>query len=249
MIRKAFILAAGLGTRLKPWTLRHPKALVPVDGIPMLERVISRLKQSGFNYIVINVHHFADQIEEFLKSKDYGIAIKISDESDKLMDTGGGIVKAAEFLKIDSSPFLIHNVDILSNADPEELFNEHLNSNADATLLTSFRESSRKLVSDKNNILKGWKNLSTSETRPRNLMISNDDSEVSFSGIHVMNIEEIEKMFSKFGDVPFPIMDYYLSSMSERNFRIFKKNNLSLIDIGKPETLEEANMKLKLTQN
>ena len=114
---KAMILAAGLGTRLKPWTLTHPKALVPVGGVPMLERVIRKLEKEGFNDIVVNIHHFGEQIIDFLKSRQWQAHISISDERGELLDTGGGISRASGFLGANSQPFLVHNVDILSSAD------------------------------------------------------------------------------------------------------------------------------------
>ncbi|MDE6382409.1 MAG: NTP transferase domain-containing protein, partial [Muribaculaceae bacterium] len=113
---KAFILAAGLGTRLRPWTLEHPKALVPVGGVPMLERVILRMRDQGFDDITVNVHHFADQIVDFLNARDFGVAVHISDERERLLDTGGAILHASRFLAADPAPFLVHNVDILSDA-------------------------------------------------------------------------------------------------------------------------------------
>ena len=145
------ILAAGLGTRLKPWTLEHPKALVPVDGIPMLERVILKLKSQGFDEIVVNVHHFAGQITDFLDSKDFGIKISISDERGGLLDTGGGLVHARHLLE--GEPFLVHNVDILSNADLSALMHFHESEGNDVTLLTSDRKSSRKLLFDEDGSL------------------------------------------------------------------------------------------------
>ena len=150
---RAMILAAGLGTRLKPWTLEHPKALVPVDGIPMLERVILKLKSQGFDEIVVNVHHFAGQITDFLDSKDFGIKISISDERGGLLDTGGGLVHARHLLE--GEPFLVHNVDILSNADLSALMHFHESEGNDVTLLTSDRKSSRKLLFDEDGSLKG----------------------------------------------------------------------------------------------
>lgn len=114
---KAMILCAGLGTRLRPWTLSHPKALVPVGGVPMLERVIDKLRSQGFDYIVVNVHHFPEQIVDFLRQRDLGVKIAVSDESDRLLDTGGAIMKAEELLRFSDGPVLVHNVDILSDAD------------------------------------------------------------------------------------------------------------------------------------
>lgn len=237
---KAMILAAGLGTRLRPWTLHHPKALVPVGGVPMLERVTTRLIKSGFRLIVINVHHFSSQIIEFLQSRHFDAEILISDESDRLMDTGGGIVHASELLGRDSSPFLIHNVDILSNADLRTLMNCHKQTDSDATLLVSNRSSSRKLIVDSDMNLKGWHNLKTGEYRPESLDTTNSLSEVAFSGIHVMNTDMIGSMESIFGKDPFPVMDFYLDHTGGHKFRTLLSPDLELIDIGKPETLETA---------
>jgi len=237
---KAMILAAGLGTRLKPWTLHHPKALVPVGGVPMLERVITKMKSSGFDYIVVNVHHFSDQITDFIRSKEFGIKIYISDESEKLMDTGGGIVHAAKLLQQDTSPFLIHNTDILSNADLSMLMGKHIKSSADATLLVSKRKSSRKLIIDNELCLKGWHNIDTGEYRPEHFRPAAGLKEVAFSGIHVMNVEMISRMTDIFRHKPFPVMDFYLNHSKENKFKVFPAENLQLIDIGKPETLKIA---------
>ena len=161
---KAMILAAGLGTRLKPITDKIPKALVEVGGVPMLERVILTLKRQGFSYIVVNVHHFADQIIDFLRVGDFGVEVVVSDESGSLLDTGGGIVKAAPLLfGPDSSPVLIHNVDIISNADLQALMREASDT---PTLLVSRRDSSRKLIFDKEMRLIGWHDLKTDTFRP-----------------------------------------------------------------------------------
>ena len=153
---KAMIFAAGLGTRLKPLTDHMPKALVPVAGKPMLEHVIEKLKASGFNEIVINVHHFGNQIIDFLKEKDnFGIQIWISDETEELLDTGGGIKKAAHFF---DEPFLVHNADILSNVNLKDLYEFHQASKNDATLLVSPRKTVRYLLFNEENRLCGWVN-------------------------------------------------------------------------------------------
>lgn len=235
---KAFILAAGLGTRLKPWTEHHPKALVPVGGTPMLERVIIRLKEQGFRHVVINVHHFASQITDFINSRDFGIEIKISDESELLLDTGGALLHAAPMLCADNAPFLIHNVDILSNANLADLMLCHANNDADATLLTSPRTSSRKLLFDSDHRLRGWKNETTDETRgePGEWPLSQ-----AFSGIHVMSPSLIRDMETKGYSGKFPIMDFYLNHTKETQLRCHICNELELIDIGKPETLARAN--------
>ena len=145
---KAMIFAAGLGTRLKPLTDHMPKALVPVNGRPMLEHVILKLKQSGFNELVINIHHFGEQIIDFLEAnQNFGLTIHISDEREQLLDTGGGIKKAAPFFQ-GNEPFLIHNVDILSDTDLKALYEYHLHSGNDATLLASKRTTARYLLFD-----------------------------------------------------------------------------------------------------
>lgn len=235
---KAFILAAGLGTRLKPWTLEHPKALVPVGGVPMLERVILRLKEEGFNRLVVNVHHFADQIVDFLASRDFGVDIAISDETAQLLDTGGALVHAAPLLCADREPFLIHNVDILSDAPLRALMAEHTASGADATLLVSERQSSRHLLFDDRMYLRGWQNMTTGERKgePGEWPIS-----LAFSGIHVMSPALVERMIAEGYTGKFPIMDYYLSHTGSADLRGFKVQPLNLIDIGKPETLSRAN--------
>lgn len=160
------IFAAGLGTRLRPLTDHTPKALVSVAGKPMLERVILRLKEAGFNDITVNIHHFGEQIIKFLRANnDFGITIHLSDERDMLLDTGGGIKKARPFLD-DNEPFLVHNADILSDINLAELYRHHRESNAEATLLVSQRQTSRYLLLDDANRLHGWINKSTGETKP-----------------------------------------------------------------------------------
>ena len=134
------IFAAGIGSRLKPLTDNMPKALIPVNGKPMLEHVILKLKAFGFDQIVINIHHLGEQIIDFLKANNnFGIQIFISDEKDYLLDTGGGLKKAQQFLQGDE-PFLIHNADIISDIDLKKLYDSHLENNPLATLLVSQRE-------------------------------------------------------------------------------------------------------------
>ena len=159
------IFAAGTGSRLKPYTDHIPKALIPIDGKPMLEHIILKLKAAGFTEIIINVHHLGEQIIEFLTGKDnFGITIHISDERDYLLDTGGGIKHAAQFLQGDE-PFLVHNVDIISNVDLKALYQHHLDTNPLATLLVSKRDTSRYLLFNKENKLSGWRNKETGEVK------------------------------------------------------------------------------------
>lgn len=249
---KAFVLAAGLGTRLRPWTLSHPKALVPVGGVPMLERVIVKLREQGFDRITVNVHHFADQIVDYLNSRRWGVEINISDESLRLLDTGGGIIHAGRWLASDSEPFLIHNVDILSNADLADLMRCHAESGALSTLLVSERDSNRKLVFDEPSVrntcgfvsrkLCGWHNLSTNEYRPAGFVALPDGtvSELAFSGIHVMSPAMIPLMAARYGSEPFSIMDFLLSEAHNGMIMGVEEQSLELIDIGKPDTLSRA---------
>ncbi|MCM1377614.1 MAG: sugar phosphate nucleotidyltransferase [Prevotella sp.] len=245
---KAFILAAGLGTRLKPWTLSHPKALVPVGGIPMLERVIVSLINQGFDRFVVNVHHFAPQIVEFLQSRDFGVPISISDESAQLLNTGGAILQAAPLLAEDDEPFLIHNVDILTNVNPGMLMHFHeisMHLNTLSTLLVSRRESSRKLVFNQQMELRGWHNLSTDEFRPEGFHPVSNSGEVAFSGIHVMSPTMIDIMRKKGYQGAFSIMDFLLDVANDVEYPGAVKgmlvSDMDIIDIGKPEMLEKAN--------
>ena len=138
------IFAAGLGTRLRPLTDNMPKALVPVAGKTMLERVILKLKDASFHDITINIHHFGSQIIDFLRAnQNFGVDIHISDERGELLDTGGGIKKARPLLE-SNEPFLIHNADILTDLDLNAFYHHHLESDADATLLTNHRKTSPK---------------------------------------------------------------------------------------------------------
>ena len=235
---KAMIFAAGLGTRLKPLTDHMPKALVPVAGKPMLEHVIRKLIASGCDEIVINVHHFADQIIDFVKANNnFGITIHISDETDMLLDTGGGIKKASSFF---NEPFLIHNVDILSNVDLKSLYEYHLTSGNDATLLVSPRKTVRYLLFDEENQLCGWVNKDTLQTKPEGFVYQPEvQKEYAFSGIHIVS----PSLFNYMGENwtgKFPIMDFYLLTCQEAKLGGYAKEDLQLIDIGKPETLAVA---------
>lgn len=235
---QAMILAAGLGTRLRPWTLEHPKALVPVRGVPMLERVILRLKEQGFTKIVVNVHHFASQIVEFLQSHDFGVQIVVSDETDQLLDTGGAILNAAPLFE--NGPVLVHNVDILSNANLAELMRAHEQTGADSTLLVSDRASSRKLIFDKDMRLRGWHNLKEGIYKPEGFVSEEGYREYAFSGIHVVGESVLEEMRRIEREPKFSIIDFLLSPEQHCDVRGYLQEGLELIDIGKPATLERA---------
>ena len=237
---KAMIYAAGLGTRLKPWTDRHPKALAEVGGVPMLERVILGLKGFGVDRFVINVHHFASQVVDFIESKEFGVEILISDESDCLLDTGGGLVRAKGLLDFASGPVVLHNADILSNADISCLAESQLHSSNHGLLLVSDRESTRKLIFDTEMNLRGWHDLRADAYRPNGFEASAFDREYAFSGIHVVDGEMVEEMENLFGNRKFPIMDYDLSESRRCKVGGHFQRNLELIDIGKPESLAWA---------
>lgn len=236
---KAMIFAAGLGTRLKPHTNSIPKALVEVGGKPLIQHTIEKLKESGFDEIIINIHHFANQIIEFIESKNsFNIRIEFSDESKMLLDTGGGIKHASHFFN-DDKPFLIHNVDILSNIDLNDLYSFHSKSFSIATLVCSERMTSRYLLFDTFNQLKGWRNKETGETKSP---ICNFDPtkyrELAFSGIHILD-PSIFKYMIDFA-VKFSIIDFYIHLSQREKISAFTTENQRIIDVGKPSTLKDA---------
>ncbi|ULB34876.1 nucleotidyltransferase family protein [Proteiniphilum propionicum] len=236
---KAMIFAAGLGTRLKPLTDTMPKALIRVGGKPLLQHVIEKLKGSGFDEIIINIHHFADQIIDFVESNDYfDIRIEFSDERDRLLDTGGGVKKASWFFD-DHKPFLIHNVDILSNIDLRSLYKIHELNNSEATLVVSDRPTSRYLLFDDSLQLKGWLNKTNGETKSHFPDINPDNyNKLAFSGIHILNTSILSYM-QHFPD-KFSIIDFYLSICSKVRVAGYTPVNLKMIDVGKPGSPEEA---------
>jgi len=235
---RAMIFAAGLGTRLKPITDHLPKALVPIAGIPLLEHIILKLINSGFNEIIINIHHFPEMIIDYLKSKNFfGIRIEVSDERDYLLDTGGGIRNAAWFFD-DGKPFLVHNVDILSNVDLEGLYQKHLQTNSLTTLVVSERDTFRYLLFDDDLKLKGWMNIKTGELKPPGFKNSQLYRKLAFSGIQVISPEVFNLM--KNLQPKFPIMDFYLSNINTHNITGYEPDNYRMIDVGKIDVLDEA---------
>ena len=244
---KALIFAAGLGTRLKPLTDTMPKALVPIDGKPLLEHVILKLKAAGFNQIIVNVHHFPDQIIEFLKSKNnFDLRIEISDERDKLLDTGGGVKKAKWFFD-DGKPFLVHNVDILSNIDLQSLYQQHLETSPLATLVVSERDTFRYFLFDKEARLKGWINEKTGEVRPDHLANTQLFNKLAFSGIQVLS-PEVYKLMDHFPD-HFSIVDFYLRNAAQQKIKAYVPHALKMIDVGKLNVLTEAEQFVRNSEN
>lgn len=234
-MRKAMVLAAGLGTRLRPLTDNKPKALVEAGGKTLLEHTLLKLKEAGFGFIVVNVHHFAWQITEFLRTNDnFGLHVEISDESGMLLDTGGAIKKACPLFE--GSPFLIHNVDIMSNADLAALYDEQSTRNAAALLLVSKRESSRKLLFAGDGRLCGWRNETTGETKlPWGNKTPGLTQDFAFSGIHVFSPSLYGRM-AKYPD-KFSIIDFYLDACKEETVYASIHDKLKLLDVGKPDTL------------
>lgn len=225
-MRQAMIFAAGLGTRLKPLTDTMPKALVPVGGQPLLWHVIMKLKKSGYERIVVNVHHFADQIIDYLRLNDnFGLDIRISDEREQLLETGGGIKKALPLFD-PSEPILIHNVDILSNLDLNQLPTDA------PVLVVSQRQTKRYLQFDDEQRLVGWKNIETGEVKGR------EGHSLAFSGIHVFH-PSLVPLLSEWPD-RFPIMDFYLSACATHLIKGFEAIDLRLMDVGKIDTLDQA---------
>lgn len=234
---QAMIFAAGLGTRLRPLTDTRPKALVEVAGEPLLRHVIRRLQEAGVERMVVNVHHFAQQIIDYLKGNDYfGSDIQISDETATLLDTGGGLRKAAPLFS-DQAPILIHNVDILSNANLRTFCED--NANNDATLLVSERTTSRYLLFNDSMRLVGWTNVATGEVRSPypNLRVERC-RRYAFSGIHLFS----PRLFPLMAQWPekFGIIDFYLKACAEADIRGHLQRDLRLIDVGKTGALGEA---------
>jgi NDP-sugar pyrophosphorylase family protein len=230
---KAIILAAGLGTRLKPLTDNKPKALVEVNGKTLLQINIEQLSKSGIKDIVINTHHFSDLIKNFLKNhNNFNLNIQISDETGLLLDTGGGIKKALSLLGT-NKPVLIQNVDIYSNINYNNMLSSHLKNKSVATLAVNNRESSRYLLFDKKNYLSGWGNSKTGEkivTRE-----SYDLEQYAFCGIHIVSPDILNLMPDK---KRFNIINTYLK-ISE-NFKISNyQYNETWFDIGKLQMLNK----------
>lgn len=236
---KAMIFAAGRGTRLKPVTDSIPKALVPVSNKPLLEHVIGKLKVAGFDEIIINIHHFGQQIIDFVRSKDFfGIRIEFSDEREKLLDTGGGIKNAAWFFD-DGKPFLIHNVDILSNICLNDLYNVHTQNRSAATLVVSERQTSRYLLFDDSRHLRGWINDKTQEIKsPLADLAPEKYHKLAFAGIHVLS-PDVFRYMEVFPDT-FSIIDFYLSVCGKEPVSGYIPSSFGLVDVGKSYSLKKA---------
>ena len=244
-MKQAMIFAAGLGTRLKPLTDTMPKALVPVNGVPLLDLIIRRLMDQGYERFVVNVHHFAQMIIDHVAQQDYAPLVRISDESDMLLDTGGGLKKAATCFDDEQSPILIHNVDILDNVCYDWFARQH-NDEDDAVLLVSERKTKRYLLFDNAMRLMGWKNIETGEIKSpyeyiRRTGLSQHGEPLNmyaFSGIHSFS-PRLFRLMERFPD-KFSIIDFYLSICHRAHIYGCVKSDLKVLDVGKLNALDEA---------
>lgn len=238
---KAMIFAAGIGSRLKPLTDTKPKALIEVNGVTLLEHAVRRLQKFGINEIIINVHHFHRQVKGFLKkNKNFGADIKISDESGKLRDTGGGLKKASWFFN-DGNPFLAYNVDVISDIDLSKMLEAHVKSFAVATIAVMKRETSRYFLFNNEMKLCGWINEQTGRTK-----ISRESEKelekYAFSGIQILN----PKIFNMFSSQDcFSMTDLYLRISTYHKVCGYRHDNDFWLDLGKPELTEGAEIFLK----
>ncbi len=228
----AMIFAAGLGTRLHPLTDHTPKALVNVGGRAMMDHIVDKLRRSGFDHIVVNAHHLKEQIMDHLRGTD----IKVSLE-EELLDTGGGLKRALPLFS-DDEPILLHNVDIFSNVDLGRVYEEFERQDL-AHLVVSERETARQLLFDEDMRLVGWMNTRTEEVRsPYERIDPEKCKKYAFAGIHCVS-RKIEKYMSDWGE-RFSIIDFYLQMAKEVTIRGVTYPKLKLIDIGKIETLKQA---------
>ncbi len=235
------VFAAGMGTRLKELTANRPKALVEVDGKPLLGLVLDKLRHESVRDVIVNVHHFPDQIIDFIRHYPHAseMNIRISDERDLLLDTGGGLRKAFPmFLRTDAvSPILIHNVDILSNVCLQDLYDAcH---GHDAVLLVSRRTTTRYLLFDDEMKLVGWTNVQTGEIKsPYRGLDIDRCHKLAFAGIHAVS-PSLGKTMDKWPDV-FGITDFYIRECSHLDIRGHIQPGLQLLDVGKPDTIAQA---------
>lgn len=230
------ILAAGLGTRLKPFTDKHPKALVEINGKTILQRNIEYLSHYGIKKIIVNVHHFANQIIGYLdENNGFGSEVSISDETNEVLETGGGLKKAAWFLNDNTHPFVVINVDILTDMNLDEMIRLHHQANPVATLAITTRSTSRYFLFDENNHLCGWENIKTGEQKISKK--SNQYIRKAFSGIHIISPEifSLIKFTGKFS-----MVDVYLELAKTHTITSFDHSGSKLIDVGKPESVLKA---------
>lgn len=258
---KAMIFAAGMGTRLKPLTDTVPKALVPVAGKPLLEHVARKLMDSGVDEVVVNVHHFADMVEDWIGSQDWictgtsgrtegMLPVRISDERQRLLETGGAVLHARSHLE-GCGRFIVYNVDILSDIDIS-WFVSRAHPDALAALLVSARPSGRSLLFEPETMrLVGWMNNLTGEVRSPRPIDAGSCLKLAFSGIHILSdrifdamerYAEAHGLLSGSDDPKFPIIDFYIWASAFHDIFGVRSDDMKLIDVGKLDSLEKAEM-------
>jgi len=233
--RRAMLLCAGYGTRLKPWTDKHPKALAIVNNKPLLQRNVEYLASFGITDIIINLHHFADQIRDAVKEANgWGTKISFSDETDAILETGGGLKRAASFFDTEESLVLM-NVDILTDLDLHKMIDQHNKMKPLATLATTNRGTSRYFLFDEDDTLCGWRNTKTGEEK-----ISRETKgliQKAFSGIHIIS-PDIFSLMKQEGK--FSMVDVYLDLAQTHTIKSFDHSDSKFIDVGKPESILKA---------
>lgn len=234
---KAMLFAAGLGTRLKPFTDNHPKALAEVNGKTLLEHNLRYLQSAGIEDVIVNVHHFADQIEQALNDNGgFGSWVTISDERDGVLETGGGLKRAAHYFDGDEA-FVVMNVDVLTKLDLHRMIEAHGQSGAIATLAVMKRPSSRQLLFDQDGTLCGWENVQTGQQRiARNTECM---QQFAFSGIQILTPQFLQSITQ---EGKFSIIDAYLDIARMQTIKGFDHTGNVFLDVGKPESLDQAAM-------
>jgi mannose-1-phosphate guanylyltransferase len=241
---RAMVLAAGLGTRLRPLTDDRPKALVEIAGHTLLEITLSRLRAIGICDVIVNVHHFADMVADYLTGNgNFGMRIEISRE-EVLLDTGGGLKKAAWFFLEDSNfsddPFLLHNVDVISTIDLERMVSDHRDNRSLATLAVRSRETSRYLLFDERQQLCGRR---TGDQSPEIVWPAQSTQELAFSGVHVLSPRFLARLTE---EGVFSIIESYLRLAGQGEaIRAFRTDQYYWRDLGRPESVEQATLDVK----
>jgi NDP-sugar pyrophosphorylase family protein len=238
---KAMILAAGLGTRLRPLTNDKPKALVPFMGVPLLEIIIQKMLDAGIDSIVVNIHHYAQQVIAFMESRNYyDDRVILSDEGDMLMDTGGGVLKARPYLE-DDQPFVLYNVDVYTNLDIKKLYAHHLENNALITLAVTGRQTSRSLLFDQDGYLAGWEHNQTGERKVVR------DSPGTLQAYANSCVHVLDQDFFKYNRLKgiVSLTDIYLDLATEHNIARFVHNEDFWYNLGLLESFREAEQELK----
>ncbi len=232
------VFAAGLGTRLHPLTQSAPKALVELNGRPLLDHVLKRLVRFGVQSIVVNIHHYGEQIMQFLQNEEYGVPVYVSDERGALLDTGGGLRHATKLFS-GNQPILLHNVDVFSDVDLNQMLDFHLINKAMATVAVRDRSTSRYLLFDDQHILRGWENIKTGELKF--VEANHNLNRLAFSGIHIVN-PEILNLIDRNGK--FSIIDLYLELSKKYRIQAFQHDESFWMDVGRISHLRELEKRI-----